>query len=126
MIQTIATVVNNVLDKVVEDKDLKMQLEHQLKRELHDANMAQIEVNANEAKHRSLWVAGWRPAIGWVAASGFAYTFVLAPILQWILVLQGNEVMLPQVNTEILFELVLAMLGMAGLRSFEKLNGVTR
>jgi hypothetical protein len=122
----VVKVVDSVLDKFVEDKDLKLQLEHELKNSLNQANLAQIDVNKTEAQHHSMFVAGWRPAIGWVAAIGFAYTFVLQPFLQWIMVMQGVEAQLPEINTEILFELVIAMLGMAGLRSFEKLNGVSR
>jgi hypothetical protein len=126
MIPAAISIVGNVLDKFVEDKDLKMKLEHELKNSLNEANLAQISVNKTEAQHHSIFVAGWRPAIGWVAAIGFAYTFVLQPFLQWIMIMQGVEGTLPEINTEILFELVIAMLGMAGLRSFEKLNGVSR
>lgn len=126
MIPAAISIVGNILDKFVEDKDLKMKLEHELKNSLNEANLAQIDVNKSEAQHHSIFVAGWRPAIGWVAAIGFAYTFVFQPFLQWIMVMQGVEGTLPEINTEILFELVIAMLGMAGLRSFEKLNGVSR
>lgn len=126
MIQAIASVVGNVLDKVVEDKDLRLKLDHELRSALHDANMAQVEVNKVEAAHNNVFVSGWRPAIGWVAALGFGYTFVAQPFLQWIMVMNGVDTVLPEINTDILFELVLAMLGMAGLRSFDKLNGVHR
>lgn len=126
MIPQALGIIGSVLDKFVEDKDLKMQLEHEIKTEIHSANLAQIDVNKQEAKHRSIFVAGWRPAIGWVAAAGFGYTFIAQPFLQWVMIMQGVETPLPEINTDILFELVLAMLGMAGLRSFDKLNGVTR
>jgi hypothetical protein len=126
MINQAFDVIGGILDKFVEDKDLKQRLQHELQTELHRANLAQIEVNKISAAHRSVWVAGWRPAIGWCAAAGFAYTYVIAPFLQWYLVMQGIEQTLPTVNTDVLFELTLAMLGMAGLRSFEKLKGVTQ
>jgi hypothetical protein len=127
MIQQTIGVVGNILDKFVEDKDLKQRLEHELQTELHRANMAQIEVNKVEAAHRSLFVSGWRPFIGWSAALGFMYTFLFQPLFQWVfLITTGQIIVLPQINTEILMELTFAMLGMAGLRSFEKIKGVAK
>jgi hypothetical protein len=127
MIPQALNIVGNVLDKFVEDKDLKQKLEHELQTEMHKANMAQIEVNKQEAQHRSIFVAGWRPFIGWSAALGFMYTFLFQPLFQWIfLITTGQIIVLPQINTEILMELTFAMLGMAGLRSFEKIKGVTK
>tara|TARA_X000001316_G_C914397_1_gene29029 strand:+ start:441 stop:824 length:384 start_codon:yes stop_codon:yes gene_type:complete len=127
MIQQTIGVVGHILDKFVEDKDLKQKLEHELQTELHRANMAQIEVNKVEAAHRSLFVSGWRPFIGWSAALGFMYTFLFQPLFQWaFLITTGQIITLPQINTEILMELTFAMLGMAGLRSFEKIKGVAK
>lgn len=127
MIPQALNIVGNVLDKFVEDKDLKQKLEHELQTEMHKANMAQIEVNKQEAQHRSIFVAGWRPCIGWSAALGFMYTFLFMPLFQWVfLITTGQIIALPQINTEILMELTFAMLGMAGLRSFEKIKGVTK
>tara|TARA_S200002703_G_C3801946_1_gene247926 strand:+ start:300 stop:683 length:384 start_codon:yes stop_codon:yes gene_type:complete len=127
MIQQTIGVVGHILDKFVEDKDLKQKLEHELQTELHRANMAQIEVNKVEAAHRSLFVSGWRPFIGWAAALGFMYTFLFQPLFQWaFLITTGQIITLPQINTEILMELTFAMLGMAGLRSFEKIKGVAK
>ena len=64
--ESVVGVAGKVLDKFVEDKDLKAKLDHELKTAFHSANLAQIEVNKQEAAHQSLFVAGWRPFVGWV------------------------------------------------------------
>ncbi len=63
-------------------------------------------------------MAGWRPALGWVCALGLLFVFVGNPVIQWVTGEPG-----PQMPTDIMLELVLAMLGLAGLRSFEKVSG---
>jgi hypothetical protein len=88
--------------------------------------MAQVEVNKVEAGHSSVFVAGWRPSIGWVCAAGLAWAFVVAPIASWSLMVLGIKAELPAIQFDHLFELVLAMLGIGGLRTFEKLRGVAR
>ena len=64
MLEKLIDPISKILDKFVADKDLKQKLEHELRSELHRANMAQIEVNKEEAKHRTVFVAGWRPFTG--------------------------------------------------------------
>ena len=87
MLEKLIDPISNILDKFVADKDLKQKLEHELKTELHRANMAQIEVNKVEAQHRTVFVAGWRPFTGWVCATALAYHFIIEPVLQLVLVL---------------------------------------
>lgn len=87
---------------------------------------AQSEINLEEAKNSNIFVSGWRPAIGWVCAGGFAWTYIFAPLLTWGLAVFGIEYGLPQVNADGLMQLTLGMLGLAGLRSFEKTKGVAR
>jgi len=84
------------------------------------ANM-QVELNKIEAQHRSLFIAGWRPFIGWVCGIGLSFTFVVNPMIAWIFRVDG-----PQVPIESLMELVLGMLGLAGLRTYEKYKGKTK
>ena len=67
IVETVASVVDNVLDKFIEDKDLKTKLNHELKKSVQDANIAQIQANIEQAKHASIFVAGARPAIMWVS-----------------------------------------------------------
>lgn len=78
----------------------------------------QVELNKVEAGHRTIFVAGWRPALGWVCAMGLAFVFLFNPIIQWWSGLPG-----PEMPTDIMLELVVAMLGLAGLRSWEKVQG---
>jgi len=75
---------SEILDKFVADKDLKAKLNHELKTELHKANMAQIEVNKVEAAHRSVFVSGWRPFTGWSCAAALFYHFLLQPLLVFV------------------------------------------
>lgn len=80
----------------------------------------QAKTNQAEAQHSSLFVAGWRPSVGWVCSLALAWTFLISPILQFAL--PGRAV--PTVPSDMLFELVLALLGVAGLRTFDKIKGV--
>ena len=91
------------------------------------ARDGQIDINKIEAASKSVFVAGWRPFLGWVCGVGIAYAFVVQPIMTWCLAVYGIEIeRLPELNTDQLFNLVIAMLGMAGLRTYEKKTGVSR
>jgi hypothetical protein len=118
-----------LLDRLIPDKaaaeKAKVEMEASLLAAANQVNLAQIDVNKAEAQHRSVWVAGWRPGIGWVCTAGLAWAFIGQPVAEWVLTLRGIEVALPQLYLDYLMELVLAMLGMAGLRTFEKMRGVT-
>jgi len=126
MLEKLIDPISNILDKFVADKDLKQKLEHELKTELHRANMAQIEVNKEQAKHSSLFVSGARPAIMWVCCLGLFWSFFLAPLLNWVIVISGSTTSLPAIQTEGLLTLTLSLLGLGGYRSFEKFKGVAR
>lgn len=89
-------------------------------------HILQAEINRIEAAHRSLWVAGWRPFIGWVCGLGLLWAFIGQPIFQWIVVLMGVNVVPPHILTDNMMELVLAMLGLGGLRTVEKIQGRAR
>jgi hypothetical protein len=84
----------------------------------------QTEINKIEASHQSIFVSGWRPYIGWVCGMAIAWAFLVAPMLSWLLPLTGVVAVVPPLQTEFLLELVFAMLGLGGLRTFEKLKGV--
>ena len=119
-----------LIDRLIPDRaaaeKAKAEMEQQLVTAANQAALAQVEVNKIEAAHSSVFVAGWRPSIGWVCAAGLAWAFVLAPIASWALVVLGIKADLPAIHTDYLLELVLAMLGIGGLRTFEKLRGVAR
>jgi hypothetical protein len=119
-----------LIDRLIPDRaaaeKAKAEMEAELIRASNEAALAQVEVNKVEAGHSSVFVAGWRPSIGWVCAAGLAWAFVVAPVASWALLVLGIKAELPAIQFDHLFELVLAMLGIGGLRTFEKLRGVAR
>ena len=92
----------------------------------HSANLAQIELNKQEAAHQSLFVAGWRPFVGWTCGVALAYHFILSPLLSFILVVAGVETPMPTFEFSQLSTILMGMLGLGGLRSYEKMKGVQR
>ena len=95
IIESVVGVVDNILDKFVEDKDLRAKLNHELKTQVQQANIAQIDVNKEQAKHPSIFVAGARPAIMWICAFGLGWQFVLQPICLWALAIWATDVVMP-------------------------------
>lgn len=85
---------------------------------------AQIGVNAVEAASTDRFVAGWRPFIGWVCGTAFAYKFVAAPALQFALAAAGNPVEVPMLDFTEMSTVLLGMLGIGGLRTLEKVKRV--
>ena len=130
MLQTLIGPVTGLLDKFIEDKDQKARLAHEIatmaEKHGHEAAMAQVEVNKAEAQHRSIFVAGWRPFIGWTCGIALAYHFVLSPILAFVLVLAGIDTPMPVFEFSQLSTILMGMLGLGGLRSYEKMKGVQR
>lgn len=82
----------------------------------------QAKINEIEAQHRNLFVSGWRPSVGWVCSIAFAYHFVAFPIIRTLY----PNVDFPELDTEPLFTVLMGMLGLGGLRTYEKLKGKTR
>ena len=119
-------VAGKVLDKFVEDKDLKTKLEAELKQQMISLELAQTQANIEQAKHPSIFVAGARPAIMWICALGLGWQFILAPISSWIIITWYPMVTLPMLETGELTSLVLALLGLGGMRTAEKWKGVQR
>lgn len=122
--------VGEVLDRVIPDKEAKEKAQREIEQNLinnaNAINLAQIQTNQMEAKSRHWFVASWRPAIGWSCALGVFWTFIGSNFAQWGLNLAGVDATVPNINTDVLLELTFAMLGMAGLRTFEKIKGVTK
>ena len=110
--------VANVVDQFIETPDEKRAFDVIKARMAQEPQLAQIELNKVEASHRTLFVAGWRPAIGWICAIGLGYMFIVNPTIQWFTGTVG-----PEMPTDIMFELILGMLGLSGLRTYEKLAG---
>ena len=126
LLDGVVGIAGKVLDKFVEDKDLKTKLNAELEKEIIELSKAQAQANIEQAKHPSLFVAGARPAIMWICAFGLAWQFILSPLLTWITMLFDPTFSLPAIQTEGLISLVLALLGLGGMRSFEKSKGVSR
>lgn len=122
-------IVNKVVDRIPDPRakeEARIELEKELATSLTTLAAAQLEVNKQEAAHKSIFVAGWRPWIGWVCGMSLFWTFFAHPIASWAITLAGLDVAPPDIPIDRLFELVLAMLGMGTLRTFEKLKGVAR
>jgi hypothetical protein len=112
-----------------EDKGERMKAEAEFLRMAADGELkqviAQLEINAREAVHPSVWVAGWRPFFGWAGGAGFVYATIAQPLLAWASSIQGWPVP-PALNLDLLWVVVTGMLGIGGLRTFEKSKGVTK
>ena len=125
----VGPIVNKFVDRIPDGNE-RARAKEALERELGDAAnsvmLAQTEINKAEAAHKSIFVAGWRPFIGWVCGVGIAWSMVVQPVAQWAMIAGGDGTELPTIDTSYLMELVTAMLGMSGLRTFEKMKGVAR
>ena len=131
MLQSIIAPVAGILDKFIEDKDQKAKLAHDIatmaERHMHEANMGQIEINKAEAQHRSMFVAGWRPFLGWGLSFAMLWHFVLAPVTIFGFAYSGMPAPdLPVFDMDSLMTVLLGMLGLGGLRTVEKIKGKTK
>jgi hypothetical protein len=115
-----------VLDKFVPDPEAKAKAESELRSSLQAWDKAQTDVNAVEAANSNVFVSGWRPFIGWTCGLALAYQYVVAPLVMWIALTFGMHLAAPPRLDDMLWQLVFAMLGMGGLRTFEKIKGVTK
>ncbi len=93
---------------------------------MQQPHMLQAVANIEGAKHRSIFVAGWRPAIGWVAALGLGYQFLILPFAGLINAYAKLPTELPSLQGDQLMTLVLSLLGLGGMRTFEKYKGATK
>lgn len=127
--------VTTFIERYVPDKNARAEAKEALERELvqwaEKSDLAQLDVNKAEAAHSSVFVAGWRPFIGWVGGFSLAWQFAISPILAWFLtVAQGiwqfTVPPLPALDTSQLWTIVTGMLGLGGLRTYEKKYGVDR
>ena len=131
MLQALIGPVTGLLDKFVEDKDQKARLAHDIatmaEKHAHEAAMAQVEVNKAAAGHRSIFVAAWRPFIGWTCGVALAYHFIFAPLIVFGATWAGATIPdLPVFDMDSLMTVLLGMLGLGGMRSFEKAKGLTK
>lgn len=119
----------DIIDKVIPDADAKQKAQADLlmlqaKGEL-DAQLGQITINIEEAKHPSVFVSGWRPAVGWVGAAALGYAAILEPVLRFgATVGFGYTGAFPVIDTDLTLQVLLGLLGLGAFRSFEKSRGV--
>ena len=120
-----------ILDKFVEDKDQKAKLAHELAtmadKLAHEQNLAQMAINKEEAASGSLFKGGWRPFVGWVCGVAFCYHFIVQPVIIFIIALTGINIPdLPSFNMNTLLTVLGGLLGIGGLRTYEKQKGLTK
>ena len=131
VIQSLIAPVTGLLDKFIEHKDQKAALAHEIatmsQKHAQELSLAQIEVNKAEAQSGSLFKGGWRPAVGWVCAIAFLYHFLLKDIIMFVCAFAGVEVPdLPEFDMSTLLTVLGGMLGIGGLRTYEKQKGLTK
>ncbi len=130
MLQSLIGPVTGLLDKFIEDKDKKNAIAFELstmaERHAQELAKAQIEVNKTEAAHKSLFVSGWRPAVGWVAVLGMAGNFLVIPLANFTLALVESEVSIPILDLSQMMPVLMGMLGLGAMRTAEKVKGVQR
>lgn len=118
-----------LIDRFLPDPEKKAAAEMELIKMAADGELkqviAQLEINAREAQHASIFVAGWRPFFGWAGGAGFVYAVILQPMIAWGAAVKGWPAP-PTLNLDLLWVVITGMLGIGGLRTFEKSKGVTK
>jgi hypothetical protein len=123
-----------LLDKIIPDPNAREKAKTELLKSEREADLeafrlalsadvAQAEINKIEASSSDIFVAGWRPFIGWVCGVAFAYHFIVQPLLAFGIANAGGEVKLPGFDMDALFTVLMGMLGLGGLRTIEKIRG---
>jgi hypothetical protein len=128
MLQALIAPVTGLLDKFIPDAGERARLAHEIatmaEKQAHELALAQIEVNKAEAASDSIFKGGWRPFIGWVCGTAFAYHFVAQPLMIFIALTLGVQLPpLPEFEMASLMTVLGGLLGLGGLRTFEKYKG---
>lgn len=110
--------IGNVFDKLFTSDEERAQAEAVLAKMAQEPHLLQAEINKIEASHRSVFVAGWRPLLGWVCGVGLGFAYIANPVIQWLTGEAG-----PVLPMDYMAELVMALLGLGGLRTVEKIKG---
>ena len=123
--------VSQILDKAIPDTDLKRKLSHEIatmsEKHAQELALAQINVNATEAASGSLFKGGWRPFVGWVCGVAFCYHFILQPVIIFVVAIIGVNIPdLPDFQMNTLLTVLGGLLGIGGLRTYEKQKGLTK
>lgn len=115
-----------IIDKFIPDPEAKIKAESELRESLSTWDKAQMDVNKAEASTGSIFIGGWRPAIGWACASALWFQYVASPLVIWGGNVLGYPLPTPPVLDQVLWELMFGMIGMGGLRTYEKIKGVAK
>jgi len=126
LLLALPALLDKVLGAVLPDPAARAKAITDVLGELASLDRGQMAVNAEEAKHSSLFVAGWRPFIGWCCGFAVAYQYVITPLTLWIAAISGFHLPTPPRLDDILWELMFGMLGMGALRSFDKIKGTAK
>ena len=130
MIEKLIGPVTGLLDKFIEDKDQKAKLAHEIatmsQKYAQEIAKGQMAINQVEAAHKSLLVSGWRPALGWVCVLGMFGNFITIPFSNFVLALLGINIVIPLVPLETMMPVLMGMLGLGAMRTYEKKNSVHR
>ena len=123
--------VTGLLDKFIEDKDQTAKLAHEIatmsEKHSQEAMLAQLEINKAEAASGSVFKGGWRPFVGWVCGIALLYHFILSPLILFGITLTGIEIPpIPAFDMGSLMTVLMGMLGLGGLRTYEKQKGLTK
>lgn len=130
LLPAITPIIDKLVDLIPNENErarAREKFEFEMAHAVNNAAIQQTKINEVEAAHQSVFVAGWRPFIGWVCGAGISWVYLVQPFMAWYYTYHGFPVSdLPTINTDGLFELVLAMLGLGGLRTIEKIKGVRK
>jgi hypothetical protein len=132
LIPSLLPAITNIIARFLpEDKEerakAEREIESQLATHLAKVDLAQMAINREEARSRNIFVAGWRPFIGWTCGISLAWTYVGVPVLQFALAQTDQlHVVLPTLDMSEMMPVLLGMLGLGGLRTFEKFKGVSK
>ena len=130
LISSLVAPVSGLLDKFIEDKDQRALLAHEIatlaEKQAQEQIVGQIKTNQIEAAHQSMFVAGWRPAVGWVCALAMLLNFILIPFINLGMEFAGQEIRLDLIQMDTMMPVLLGMLGLGGMRSYEKARKVAR
>jgi len=126
LLPILGPILGKALESLIPDPNARQKELERILGALSQSDLSQLEVNKAEASSGNLFVAGWRPFIGWVCGLALFYTYLAAPLAYYIGFVIGHPIpKLPTLDDK-LFELMLGMLGMAGLRSFEKIKAAAK
>lgn len=129
MINLLLPAITGIIEKVIPDKNKAQEISFELatlaEKQAHELAKLQIETNRIEAAHSSIFVSGWRPFTGWICATSLGFNYMCIPFFNYIS-LYFDLPTVPTLDMSTMMPVLLGMLGLGGLRSFEKTKGVAR